>query len=244
MSANGSRPVQARFGASAFPDGPAGRGGILILVGLVTASCTSMLGIDGDYVQGIKTGSGGAGGNVSASGGSAGDGGAGETGGSGDGGSASGGTGSGGLASGGANAGCGTSGACGSGEKCCAPPGNVIDGAAPPSVCVKPAPLFGCGPTDCGPCPVPMNGIAVCTRDQCDFVCNSTYDRVGNLCQPGGAGGVGGGSGGSGAGGAPPPPCTKTDSSKCAQCFPIGLFTCCRNNATCGCTWAPGPLCY
>jgi hypothetical protein len=70
--------------------------------------------------------------------------------------------------------------------------------------------------------------------------------------------GVGMGSGGTGSGGtaatggtkAPPPPPPPPPTPKipcpslCVQpCVPFGILACCRDNGTCGCTWAPGAYC-
>jgi hypothetical protein len=242
MSVSWSRRARARLRSRTPLAEGARRTAKLLFVGLVSIGCTSMLGIDGEYVEGVNGAhAGGAGGRVSASGGKGGDGGGVvETGGTSSGGDGSGGVangGTGGTASGGAAAGCGTSGACGSGEKCCAPP----TGGTP--VCVPPAPIFGCGPDSCDPCLVPTtNGVAVCNGDSCGIQCNEGYaaSAAGDQCDPVAAGGAGGG-GATGTGGTPTPKCTVPTCTN--QCFPLGLFKCCRNNNTCGCTWAP-PLCY
>jgi hypothetical protein len=256
MSASGSRRVRARFGGSAFSDGRARDVGFLILVGLVTASCTSMLGIDGDYVQSIKTGSGGAGGRVSASGGSGGDGGSAETGGSiSDGG---GGSGTGGLSSGGAggaggameaSTGCGAAaGDCPSGQKCCTSPDGTL------TSCLLPEPSVGCSLTnfDCTRCPAPpSNAVAVCNAsNKCDVQCIPDYQLNSNGdCVPIGSGGAGG-QGGSGTGGIPP--CIRTNPAlHCPGLVPppqkgctfLSAFPCCKNDGTCGCTYVEGAYC-
>jgi hypothetical protein len=253
MSASRLSRVRARLLASALSDGHARRVGVLILVGLVTASCTSMLGIDGDYVQGVKGGSGGAGGKVPESGGSAGDGGAGETGGS-----SSGGRGTGGLLSGGAGGaggaadagrGCGAAaGDCPSGQKCCA----SADGTL--TSCFVPEPAVGCSLTSspttlsCDRCPAPPNNaIAVCDANHaCATQCIPGYKADGSgACVPSGSGGAGG-QGGSGTGGNPP-----CDYRKCPGlvapgqpgCTFLSAFPCCKNDGKCGCTYAAAAYC-
>ncbi len=55
-----------------------------------------------------------------------------------------------------------------------------------------------------------------------------------------GTGGAAGAGGALGAGGAAPT-CV---ASACPGCIPVGPFGCCKDAGTCGCTWAPGAICY
>ena len=64
----------------------------------------------------------------------------------------------------------------------------------------------------------------------------------------GGTGGTGGTTAATGGTTAPrptPPPTPKIPCpSLCIQpCVPFGILACCRDNGTCGCTWAPGAYC-
>lgn len=212
----------------------------------IPLGCTSVLGIDGNYVIGnqeaglVAAGGAATGGNGTESGGT-------ET----SGGSSSGGragmTGSGGIAdtggtkaTGGAGASGGTAScdadgaSCPSGQKCC--PAPQASGPTA-SFCAEPAPIVGCDALDCMPCLAPPdNGIAVCTAGQCDFQCNATFTRKGNACQADGAGGAGGAGGASGTGGAPT--CVR---SQCPGCGLAGPFGCCKSNGTCGCIPYFGP---
>lgn len=46
------------------------------------------------------------------------------------------------------------------------------------------------------------------------------------------------------AGVAPPKPGSCRSAADCTtSCVPIGILNCCRDNGTCGCTWAPGAYC-
>ncbi len=222
-----------------------------VLALTIPLGCTSVLGIDGNYVLGTEeaglVSAGGA-----ASGGNGDTGGA-ESGGADPGGQSSGGRNSGGtVTSGGTGPGGATTGgtagspggaascdadgaSCASGQKCCAPPG------AATKSCVGPLPIVGCEAADCTPCPAPpQDGIAICTAGQCDFECSNGTTRNGNACESTGAGGAGGAGGGTG--GTPPtPPC---EQPSCRGCGLIGPFRCCRADKSCGCTYAPGAVCY
>jgi hypothetical protein len=207
-------------------------------------ACTSVLGIDGDYVLGTRDS-----GLVSAGG--SGTGGGAETGGAETGGAETGGGGTGsggGPATGGIeNTGgrstggspsCDADGAaCPSGQKCCPAPSDPSSKS-----CADPLPIVGCSARGCAPCPAPpADGIAVCATGQCDFECVNGTTRTGSQCEATGTGGAGG-AGGSGTGGTPPtPPCKQ---GTCGGCGLIGPFPCCRSNMSCGCTYAPGAVCY
>src|SRR5258706_10808875 len=103
-------------------------------------ACTSILGIDRNYVESSGLGStGGKGtGGMSTSGGSS---------------AATGGVQTGGTGNGGGSV---DAQACPSGEKSC-PIGAT-------EACVSPDPSVGCGPTGCQACTWPTNGYGVCTR--------------------------------------------------------------------------------
>jgi hypothetical protein len=46
------------------------------------------------------------------------------------------------------------------------------------------------------------------------------------------------------AGASTPKPGSCRSASDCKEsCVPIGILNCCRDNGTCGCTWAPGAYC-
>jgi hypothetical protein len=214
----------------------------------IPLGCTSVLGLDGNYVLGTEeaglVGAGGSTGGNGEAGGTE----SGGTAGSSSGGRNSGGTlAGGGVATGGATTGgnagspggaasCDSDGAsCPSGQKCCQVPDAGVKG------CVDPLPIVGCEAADCTPCPAPpQDGIPICVSGQCDFECSNGTTRKGNACESSGAGG-GGGAGG-GTGGAPPtPPC---EMPSCRGCGLIGPFHCCRADKSCGCTYAPGAVCY
>ncbi len=203
-----------------------------VVVALCSAlvGCTQVLGIDGEYTLDV-TASGGA---HHGSGGALNKGGGGALGGGGgvpiDG--------AGGLAS----ETCGGT-ACSGATKCCTfpqPDGGVIDS------CVQMAPIVGCAQPGCDVhCGAPVNGTATCTADGlCGHQCNEGYRFAGNDggCDPisTGAGGRGGLGGAPGAGGAAST-CVATG---CPGCIPVGPFGCCKSDGTCGCTWAPGAICY
>jgi hypothetical protein len=216
---------------------------------VVPLGCTSVLGIGGDYVLGTEEaglgglGGGATGGQPSETGGLA-SGGMPESGGSSSGGRHSGGAATGGATTGGAagssgaTASCDSDGAsCPSGQKCCPVPESTAMG------CIDPLPLVGCDNAGCTPCPAPpKDGIAICVTGQCDFECINGTTKKGNACETSGTGGSGGAGGGSGTGGAPPvPPC---EQPSCNGCGLIGPFRCCRADKSCGCTYAPGAVCY
>lgn len=186
------------------------------LFGLVlVAGCTSMLGIDGNYVVGLQEDGG-----LSAAGGT--------------GGPSSGGAG-GALTTGGAAGtvtSCESDSACPAGTKCCA------------GGCIAPQPLVGCAPTGCTRCPAPpTEGTAICNGATCGIQCKVGYAVSGNDCVPSGSGGaagsggVGGQTAGSGGG-------STCDPKSCKNCSVAGPLGCCKHDGTCGCTWAPGAICY
>jgi len=222
--------------------------GLLVLA--IPLGCTSVLGIDGDYVLDtreaglVAAGGSTTGGNMNETGGA-------ESGGtSGSGGSATGGrsgmignggivaTGgmkaTGGIGASGGSSSCDADGAsCPSGQKCC--PAPQQPGAT--AFCADPAPLVGCDARDCAPCDAPPdNGVAVCSAGQCDFQCNANFTRKGSVCEADGAGGGGGAGGSPGTGGAPT--CVRTN---CPGCGFAGPFGCCKSNGTCGCIPYVGP---
>lgn len=128
---------------------------------------------------------------------------------------------------------------CSAAEKCCPT-------IAP--TCLPQATIIGCGATSCDPCPAPPNdGVAVCTDGKCAVQCNDGFMLVGDACVAttsgsGGAPGTGGAKGTGGAAGSNA--CTTADHSNCPVCVFVGIANCCQNNHTCGCTWAPGAVCY
>jgi hypothetical protein len=217
----------------------------------LTAACTTVLGIDGDYTtspvsadasagapssgggvpDGGESGSGGAAGATAGGAGGVGlEGGAGQlpTGGTS-------GTGSGGLPDAGGAGGVSIPPEagpppCESGTKRC-----VIDQV---SQCVMPDPSVGCDLSDCTSCAAaPQNGFGVCSGDACDFACRPGFMKMGDACEPEVTGS--GGSGGSGAGG------TGGNGDECAlsiECQPCGPFPgCCFHGITtpnrCGCLY-------
>jgi hypothetical protein len=202
---------------------------------VLSAGCTTMLGIDGEYVavQASGKGAGGRHGDSDAASGGVETGGFIDVGGAGSGGAETGGTGSGGATALSCSRDAAT---CPTGDKCCT------------GVCVAPAPLIGCSLDGCTPCPEPpANGVAVCNGALCGIECNPGFVMKSGACiatASGGATGAGGRTatgGRAGTGGAPAPTC---DAKKCPGCVPVGPFGCCKNNGTCGCTWAPGAICY
>jgi hypothetical protein len=214
----------------------------LLSVALGSGACTSMLGIDGEYVsEGTPSPDAGGGGGRST-----------DTGGEG-GGSESGGTtgigigGTGASASGGvATASCSPS--CSGGNKCC--PG--APGIAPH--CAAREPSVGCSLDACDPCPdVPPDSTPVCTAGLCDFKCNDKFERVGAVCQliaagsTGGSGNTGGagGQGGAGTGGTPPCVATKCPSlgGPVPGCSIASPFGCCQKDGKCGCSYVGMAYC-
>lgn len=194
--------------------------------------CTTVLGIDGDYVIAEGgSGGGGTGGRPSSSGSggmtpptqadaspdgtaTVGRGGSGGTGGV----PPVGGTG--GLSEeAGLNPGCGP---CQPNEKCCG------------GVCTPPAPIVGCSLNGCDPClPQSMGAVPVCVLGACTEECALGYVEMAGGCVPSGAGGSGGGGN---------PVC---DPRQCS-CFlvPTGVIPCCTDFDRCGCTFAPGAYCF
>jgi hypothetical protein len=218
---------------------------VLSLSGVALAGCTAMLGIDGEYVQENRVGA--TGGAASLSGG----------------GSSTGGAGSGGItdsdvkpASGGESLATGgtapvndaevpqcTAGTdeCGNGMKCCL------------GTCVPAEPLSGCSALACDPCPRPPDvAVAICDDGRCANKCNDGYRLVGDqsatqVCEviatnTGGAPGNGGASNGGAAATGGTPPCVPEECPATGhRCLnPLqGWLHCCKNDNTCGCTWAP-----
>jgi hypothetical protein len=144
--------------------------------------CTSMLGIDGDYVRepsasaGNTTGAGGRSSGGSDSGGRTADGGAPASGGGG----VSGGgmtTGSGGVPAGGTEGGLD-----GSGEQCVA--GQKLCTVTGEERCVAPDPSVGCGPSGCDQCLPPTGGYGMCEGTSCSFGCFDGFVRSGDACEP------------------------------------------------------------
>lgn len=195
--------------------------------------CTSILGIDGDYVSvdgsagtgaGGRMGSGGrgqtdsGGGDATDSGptNSAGSGGVSSAGGSG-GQPSSGGSGqTGGASSGGQPATCDSP--CPAGQKCCE------------GTCVAPSPLFGCMITGCDFCStLPPNATGICNGDQCGFQCIQGFVESNGQCVPAGGGGTGG---------SPPPMCNPT---MCPPCVTAIYAPCCQDNGVCGCAFPFAP---
>jgi hypothetical protein len=222
--------------------GNAGRGWSLWVSVALLFGCTTLAGIDDDYVQATPlpvAGRGGSGGALG--GGSAGDGGAlgslGSAGTLGSGGS----SGSAGTTAGGSAGTGGTGGmTCSLGQKFCN------------GECTLPRPLVGCALDSCMPCDVlpPDNGHATCDDEICSFECDANFVLSQGKCVPMGTGGTGGtagtsGTGGTagtaGTGGSGGGPCVM---QQCRGCIPHGPFGCCLNSTTCGCTWAPGAVCY
>jgi len=148
-------------------------------------ACTSVLGIDGDYV--VAEVSSSTGGASAGTGGASAGGGATGTGGGSTGGVSTGTTG--GTAGSTGGVGAGGQLTCGSGEKAC-------DINSTPT-CVTPDPSVGCDLVGCIPCSWPANGYAVCTSGACDFACQNGYTKNAGArtCDPSGTGG-GTGSGG------------------------------------------------
>ena len=245
-----------RAGSGGGPDGLSARalnrvssgirGAVLLtLSGVALAGCTAILGIDEEYVQESRGSTGGA---ASLTGGV----------------SSTGGVGSGGItdsdvkpASGGEAFSMGgtapvndaqtpqcTAGTeeCGNGTKCCF------------GTCVPVTePFIGCGAPACDPCPKPPDvAVAICDDGRCAIKCNDGYRLVGDpsatqVCEviaanTGGAPGNGGASNGGATATGGTPPCIPDEcpatGHKCLN--PLqGWLHCCKNDNTCGCTWAP-----
>lgn len=180
----------------------------MLVVGLASA-CTSVLGIDGEYVVQGSISTGGrtaAGGSVVDTGGAAGSGGTGGSLGI-DGGRAAGGKEAG---AGGAND---AQADCGLNQKRC----TIGDTSA----CVAPDPSVGCSMTGCTACTWPTGGYGICNGSECDFGCLSGYVKNGSRCDrvqtdSGTSSGGGGGTGGLDR-------CAKdSDCPACAIPFPPG----------------------
>jgi hypothetical protein len=203
--------------------------------------CSTMLGIDGDYVPAALEGS--SGGTVGAGDFPSFSGGAGPAGSGGFFSVGEGGTtaildaGSGGSVSAGGSvaeaAACDPR-ACGSKQKCCPT-------LAP--TCLDHAPIIGCSAESCDPCPAPpSHAIAICNpAGECAIACNDGYTQQGAACVANGTGGQGGAGGKPGAGGAGGAMCVAAD---CPPCNIAGPVKCCRNDGNCGCSWAATFVCY
>jgi hypothetical protein len=196
---------------------------VVVACGAIVASCTNILGIDGNYVaEPIKAAAGGRAGGGSGGLGSTPDATA-STGGTtrNDAGpvaidAASGGGTT--VTDSGPPNDADASPTCASGYKLCAVPGVVG------KKCVTPDPSVGCGPTDCARCAlaIPANAFSVCAKDECAFACSPGYEMnaAGTACDamPTGSGGsTSTSSGGSGGQLSPGDPCQKGDS--CGRCI-------------------------
>ncbi len=220
-----------RFSVSAWTSVP----GVLLPVLACAGGCTSILGIDENYVvgEGNATGGtavGGAGSGGRSSGGAGGTGGRVSTGGTGGSGP-----------TGGAAGACATTSECGSGKKCCG------------GGCVAPSPAIGCSLNDCTACPVPIaNADPLCAGTQCSAQCASGYVPYEGACvlassidgsAAGGSPGTGGtaGTGGAGAGGATGTGGTSAQCkpASCPSCNlnPKGPVPCCMQDNSCSCSW-------
>jgi hypothetical protein len=221
--------------------GSAGRGWSLGASVALLFGCTTLAGIDDDYVQATplpSAGNGGSGGALG--GGSAGDGGTlgslGSAGMLGSGGSGSAGT-----------AGAGGAGTGGTGGMTCSLGQKFCNGE-----CTLPRPLVGCAMDSCMPCNMlpPDNGHAACDDEICSFECDANFVLSEGKCVPMGTGGTAGTAGTSGTGGSAGSAGTGGSGGgacvpqQCRGCIPHGPWGCCLNSTTCGCTWAPGAVCY
>jgi hypothetical protein len=122
---------------------------------------------------------------------------------------------------------------CGSKQKCC----SELSAA-----CLDEAPIVGCSDPSCEPCPAPPSkGIAVCEAGACAILCNDGYTKQGSTCVANGTGGQGGAGGNAGSGGAGGAACV---ADKCPACNIAGPVKCCRNDGSCGCSWAATFVCY
>ena len=122
---------------------------------------------------------------------------------------------------------------CGSKQKCC---------PALAAACLDEAPIIGCAADSCDPCPAPPdNGIAVCETGACAILCNDGYVKQGSKCVPAGTGGATGAGGMTGSGGKAGATCV---ADKCPACNIAGPVKCCRNDGNCGCSWAATFVCY
>ena len=115
--------------------------------------------------------------------------------------------------------------------------------------CTVPRPLVGCSLSDCTPCTgsPPANAQATCEQSICSFECEPNYQPVSGMCAPiasDGATGSGGTAGTTGADGAADTGGSTCVPQRCPGCVPHGPLGCCLSNGKCGCTWAPGAVCY
>jgi hypothetical protein len=111
------------------------------------------------------------------------------------------------------NGGSVSAGGCTGGQKLC-------NGA-----CVSPGPANGCSLTGCTPCAAsaPAHGVLSCKQEQCDFQCQSGFNRTGSSCV------------------APPVYCQPqdagADAGPCTNSCPLsGSTQCCTGRKQCGCT--------
>ena len=210
-----------------------------LCVGVLSAGCNILAGIDQDFVMadGSRADSGldGAGG-VSGEGGEAGTRGA-----SGDGGTEGAGAT---LGSGGSD---GASGTGGTGEPDAAG-GSGGSGGTPcgpnqkrcGDSCVEPGANFGCSLSDCDPCPdAAPNTEIICGDQQCVAKCKQGYVPIGGQCvlensvdAAGGSGGSSGAGGNGGSGGNRQ--CTV---EQCPSCSLARGMACCTFFRTCGCSF-------
>lgn len=105
----------------------------------------------------------------------------------------------------------GSAGSCATGEKMC-------NGA-----CVRFGPANGCSAPSCTACSMtaPQNGVLACNaQGQCDFNCNSGFNKVGSNCVSATAGDGGG----------------SCNLSSCGACILPGSTACCKSGGGCGCT--------
>ncbi len=193
---------------------------VVVACGAIVASCTNILGIDGNYVaEPVKAASGGGGSGGLASTADAMPSAGGNT--RNDAGPVAIDAGSGGsttVTDSGPPDAADASPICASGLKRCPVPG--VKGGR----CVPPDPSVGCGPTDCARCAlaIPANAFSVCAKNECAFACSPGYEMNagGTACDAistGSGGSTGTSSGGSGGQLSPGDPCMKGDS--CGRCI-------------------------
>jgi hypothetical protein len=179
----------------------------------IALGCTTIAGLDKDYVP---TQGGSDAGNFGGAG-SAGEAGAGGT--LGDGATGS--------------SGCADNSQC-PGQKCCA-----IAVNPPASICVDRSPFSGCSLSDdCTPCPAPPeNAVAVCAGEQCSVQCKPGFSQLDGQCV---ADGSGGSSGTAGTGGLPA--CDPATCPTCNSDLAF-LPCCRGSHGTCGCSPFPAAFC-
>ncbi len=192
----------------------------------LAVGCTTVAGLDKEYVAESEQGAQGGSAGVAGDGGRSGS--------AGQGGSGAGGT---------SVQSCEVTG-CGEGKKCCGVPENSDAGIDPNARdCVAPSPTFGCGLADCKACPFPpANGNSICLDGACAIKCYGGFEEQSGACVPDGSGGNGGsaGSAGSGGSGGTGGGAQCTTSASCQGCGFHGPIGCCRKDGSgCGCTWFP-----